>query len=248
LTWACDWFCGTPILLVCVAALLGAQDGVVLALVWATAVFSSTIGLITEHIRTVLNPCTTTGFSQNVMLPLRFIHDATLCVVAGVVLIPFCVNLVHTDDHFVTNVQVLLVVLLVGLVCTSLVTSFAHHRACARFESFWPGRNSMTAWGVSGWTRPPSPELAQSSFTSQATDNQEHSTENQEHSTTVAFALSPVTSVNYDGFVPVAGVVDDDDQDTRMSIGLRTEWRRYYIVNIFMDALFLVTILSMTIN
>jgi len=40
--------------------------------------------------------------------------------------------------------------------------------------------------------------------------------------------------------------IDEDGTNTRMMIGLLTEWRRYYIVNIFIDAVLLSSLLDMT--
>lgn len=239
---------GLPMLFLCVASLLGSHDVVVLSLIAVVTGFSSLCGLLLEEVLTYTNTCSIDGLLNNMVFLLRAAQHIALIIAAEVVLIPVFVNAAMQNET-INGSQLLLVFLFSALVCTLGTTSFFHHRACYKLELAYPNDTSMVPWAAPG-TSPPGTPAHTRQHTEQYADEvlvvPGDSTTDCVTVTAVLTRHAPSPRLCYPT-VPGATIVQDDNNTrSRKTIGENTEWRRYYAVTIFINALLATILLHIT--
>ena len=251
---------GLPLLFLCVASLLGSHDVVVLALIAVITSLSSLCGLLMEQVLAHTNTGSTDGLLNNVVFVLHTAQHVSLIIAAEVVLIPAYVNDAMQNETLDSS-QRLLVLLFTALVGTLCATSFSHNRACNKFELAHANDASMMSWD----TPPEAPLEAGQQLPQQHTpfevlvipdsgDDTTTTTTTTTHCVTVTAVLtgaahnsSSSTPSHPNTMVMRASIVrDDDSRSIRKTIGENTEWRRYYGVTIFIDAVLVILLFKMT--
>jgi hypothetical protein len=147
MSWSTLSCSGIPLLFTCVAVQLGTREMFMLGVITFITIVSGVCGAITEHLRTMVNPYTMDGMSENVLWILRVTQDLSLIICSQLVTIPIYFSSMNNDSHVIHS-DVVLVILFTGLTYGFTIASYRHHRLCSIFEETWPTRCSMLPWGA----------------------------------------------------------------------------------------------------
>jgi hypothetical protein len=147
MSWSTLSCSGIPLLFTCVAVQLGTRDMFMLGVITFITIVSGVCGAITEHLRTMVNPHTIDGMSENVLWILRVTQDLSLIICSQLVTIPVLFSSLDNDSHVILS-NTVIVMLFTGLTYGLTIASYRHHRLCSIFEQTWPTRCSMIPWGA----------------------------------------------------------------------------------------------------
>jgi hypothetical protein len=274
MTWLLMSCFSVPLLFASTGLLLGQHDMLMLAVIVFMVVFSGVCGNILEQLRTFINPRTVPGMSGTVVQLLRGLQDTSLIVAAQLISIPFIYNSISTEGS-VTQTQTLTAFLHCFLVMAITFSHYRHDRLSSDFEQVWMDSQSTIGWSVNPRevvetaTTIPIVRLSRSNAVRveklKPISGRSHGLKSMERvrvEEDLDLALQDETGDMMDEFhtmygwtpykeksIDVARVVEPDEYMLERSvamIGQLLEWRRYYLINLFINTLLVINLVSMT--
>jgi hypothetical protein len=306
MSWSTLSCSGIPFLFTCVAVQLGTRDVFMLTAIMFITIVSGVCGAITEHLRTIVNPYTIHGMSENILWVLRTTQNSSLIIASQLVTVPMIFNIWDNDYHEIFS-DVVVVILFTLLTYGLTIVSYRHHRLCSIFEQTWPTRCSMVPWCVvdtdttehTTTAGDPWSDTVKSAKTLKTPGDIDIGSEENIETNAEMFDKLYGCHIWKSDNADIVHVVDQDHRvltveltddfsmynqmykmdsisrcgeisrglhiaqlgaapqlfhtyidefgiRTRRMIGLLTEWRRYYLINMLIDAILFTTLLNMT--
>jgi hypothetical protein len=270
--WYMMGFISIPGIFTFTALSLGTHDVVTLGLIGFLAFTSSLAAVTKELLRCLINTETTPFMQVTAMWFLQEIHDLSLFVAMVVTLLPFMYNLIHSRDEISAFDFANAIVF--ELLCISIaMTQYSYEKRCSVLEQRWPSHRAVILWGlprqellssehstaevvfprakgvgkegsqnvIEDCVDPFSVETSEELYDKIYYGCHKYHVETESEHRSRQMQLSPIGS----GSSTFHKYTDEVGQGSRQLLGRIVEWRRYYAINLFINCLLLLRMLSM---
>ena len=272
--WYVMGFVSIPGVFTFTALSLGTHDVVTLLLIGFLTFTSSVAAAVKELLRSLVNTETTPFMKITAMWFLQMIHDLSLFVAMIVTLLPFMYNLVHAIEG-ISAFDFANAIVFELLFISIVITQYSYDVRCSILEQRWPSHRAVVLWGlprqdnISGdkiYTAEavfPRLKVADKKDAGEGVDDfadpfcvetseelydkiyfgcHKYHIETESEHRSRQMELSPIGS----GSSTFHKYTDEVGQMSRQLIGLLVEWRRYYMINLFINCLLVLSMLNMS--